>query len=166
MPITVLDMQEQAAALLSQLHQQDPSRGTPHLQPHPRGTLHQVDRRPARQPLPVTPGMGSVGSISPERDAGTHRGREGEISCRIIEQQPWWVPSSASITYKPDQAGIMLLYTVRMLTFIALKVFAMQPRYCHGCWWHGERTFADIAQSLANWSYMTSAYRVGVVDTR
>ncbi len=111
MPITVSDMQEQAAALLSQLHQQDPSRGTPHLQPHPRGTLHQVDRRPARQPLPLTPGMGSVGSISPERDAGTHRGREGGISHRINEQQPWWVPSSTMITYKPDQAAMMLLYT-------------------------------------------------------
>ncbi|KAL0021101.1 hypothetical protein WJX79_006880 [Trebouxia sp. C0005] len=79
--------QEQAAALLSQLHQQDPSRGTPQLQPHPRGTLHQVERRPAHQSL--TPGMGSVGSISPGRGAGRHRGREGEISCRIFEQQPW-----------------------------------------------------------------------------
>ena len=65
--------------------------------------------------------MGSVGSISPDRNAGTHRGREGETSCRVTEQQPWWVPINALITYKPDQAGVMLLYTVRMLTFVALK---------------------------------------------
>ena len=102
MLITIVDMQEQAAALLSQLHQQDPSRGTPHLQPLPRETLHQVDRRPTHQPLPPTPGMGSVGSISPDRDAATHR---------VNEHQPWWVPSSAMITYRTDQAAIMLLYT-------------------------------------------------------
>ncbi len=89
MLITIVDMQEQAAALLSQLHQQDPSRGTPHLQPLPRETLHQVDRRPTHQPLPPTPGMGSVGSISPNRDAGTHRGREGASSHRVNEHQPW-----------------------------------------------------------------------------
>lgn len=162
MPITVLSLQEQAAALLSQLHQQDPSRGTPQLQPHPRGTLHQVERRPAHQSL--TPGMGSVGSISPGRGAGRHRGREGEISCRIFEQQPWWVPHNALITYKPDQAGVMSLYPVRMLTCLLSKAFAMQPHYCHDCWRHLERGFADIAQSPANWSYVTTAQRVGVVD--
>ena len=76
-----------------------------------------MDRRLARQPLPPTPGMGSVGSISPNRDAGTHRGREGESSLRVIEQQPWWVPSSAMITYKTDQAAIMLLYTSQDANF-------------------------------------------------
>ena len=55
-------VQEQAAALLSQLHQQDPGRVTPQLTPTPRPAF----ARQARQPLLLTPGMGSVGSITPQ----------------------------------------------------------------------------------------------------
>lgn len=54
-------VQEQAAALLSQLHQQDPGRVNPQPNPTPRPAF----ARQARQSLLLTPGMGSVGSVSP-----------------------------------------------------------------------------------------------------
>ena len=56
-------MQEQAAALLSQMHSQDPGRVTPQPNPTPRPAF-------ARQPLLLTPGMGSVGSVSPQGKSG------------------------------------------------------------------------------------------------
>ena len=59
-------VQEQAAALLSQLHHQDPGRVTPQPKPTPRPAF----ARQARQPLLLTPGMGSVGSVSPQGRGG------------------------------------------------------------------------------------------------
>ena len=60
-----MHVQEQAAALLSQLHQHDPGRVTPQPTPTPRPAF----ARQARQPLLLTPGMGSVGSVSPKGGA-------------------------------------------------------------------------------------------------
>lgn len=84
-------MQEQAAALLNQLHQQDPSRVTPQPPPHPRGSFAQGVHHQTRQPLLLTPGMGSVGSVSPTGGARTdrHHAADHEASNTGAKEQYW-----------------------------------------------------------------------------
>ena len=68
--VCCMTVQEQAAALLNQLHQQDPGRVDPPPHSTPRPAL-------PRQSLLLTPGMGSVGSVSPCGGGLTTRGHNG-----------------------------------------------------------------------------------------
>ena len=58
-------LQEQAAALLNQLHQQEPGRAAKKQRQGLLGSAGLSHARRPRQQLLLTPGMGSVGSVSP-----------------------------------------------------------------------------------------------------
>lgn len=76
-------MQEQAVALLSQLHSREPDRAANKQKKGLLGSAGLSHARHPQQQLLLTPGMGSVGSVSPS-PLGRTQGTTQQVGRRFV----------------------------------------------------------------------------------